>query len=303
LPDKTFIENDGYVSILSKNYARSVAAIKDGVSYRWTMLPNYGRELSSMKVMPNDPDAGYENARIPGQNAPFLEYNVYLKTPGAIDIITQWAPTNGNDPRQLTTHDYAVSLGDEEPQRVRTLERNYLVNNAGGIPWADGAEAATHTLITRNNGGASMSSHTVAEPGVYKIRIYMVNDGLTLQKILVGTSVLERTTVAQANNLLDTMTAERFSSPSYTTPTLLTGNRSNYQNALAGAATTATTSGTLSSYFGPPESPCVSLPKKWQGTWASAQYYGDMSNRDAGIRGAGTVALTLPGATRNCPDK
>ena len=256
LPNKTFIETDGYISILSKNFAQSVPATKNGISYEWTKLPNYGRELSSMKVMPNDPNAGYGNARIPGEDSPYLEYNVYIKTPGAIDIITQWAPTNGNDARQLTTLDYAVSLGNEAPQRVRSLGRDFYVNNAGNIPWADGAEAATRTIITRNNGGACMSAHAVTKPGVYTIRIYMVNDGLTLQKILVGTSILPRTTVAAAT-VTDTMTGERFSSPAYTTPTLLTGNRYNYHNAVAGTATTASTAGTLATYFGPPESPCV----------------------------------------------
>ena len=257
LPDKTFIETDGYISILSMNFARSVPATKNGIRYVWTELPNYGRELSSMKVMPNDPNAGYGNARIPGEDSPYLEYNVYIKTPGAIDIITQWAPTNGIDARQITTLDYAVSLGNETPQRVRTIWRNFLIGNIGNVPWADGVESATHTIITRNNGGACMSAHEVAEPGIYTIRIYMVNDGLTLQKILVGTNKLSRTTVAAGINYTDTMTGERFNSPVYTTPTILTGSRSSYQNAVAGTAATATTPGTLATYLGPPESPFV----------------------------------------------
>jgi hypothetical protein len=257
LPDKTFVETNGYISILSKNFARSVAAEKNGVSYQWTELPDYGRELSSMKVAPTALDAGYNSGRTPGVDSPYLEYNVYIKTPGDIDIITQWAPTNGMDPRQLTTLNYGVQLGDKEtPQIVNSLSRNYLVTNAGGIMWADGVESATRTITLRNNGIRNMSRHTVSEPGLYTLRIYMVNDGLTLQKILVGTSKLARTTVAAVTNQTDTMTASRVDFPEYTVPTILTGQRD--------GANTNNTPGTFTEpnvpYFGPPESPSTKAP-------------------------------------------
>jgi lysophospholipase L1-like esterase len=288
LPEKTFVETDGYISILSKHYADSVAKEKDGVTYRWTELPGYGRELSSMKVTPTALDAGYGAGRTPGVDAPYLEYNVYIKTPGVVDIITQWAPTNGMDPRQLTTLGYGVQLGDdEEPQIVNSLARNFLVTNGGGIMWADGAESATRTITLRNNGIRDISQHTAAESGVYTLRIYMVNDGLTLQKILVGTSTLARSTVNAANNQLDTMTNIRFNYPAYTTPTILTGQRDG-----TGASNAA--------YFGPPESfytKAEAADAHWVGTWGAGQYYGDTAGTDAGVRQAGGVALTLPDAT------
>jgi lysophospholipase L1-like esterase len=289
LPDKTFVETDGYISILSKHYASSVPAEKDGVTYQWTELPDYGRVLSSMKVMPTALDAGFGGGRTPGVDAPYLEYNVYIKTPGDIDIITQWAPTNGMDPRQLTTLNYGVQLGDdEEPQIVNSLARNFLVTNGGSIMWSDGAESATRTITLRNNGARNISQHTVTEPGVYTLRIYMVNDGSTLQKILVGTNTLARSTVAVLNNQLDTMTNVRFNYPAYTTPTILTGQRDG-----TGASNAA--------YFGPPESYCTEKKSDagahWVGTWASAQYYGDPGSSDGGTRDAGNAALTLPGAT------
>jgi lysophospholipase L1-like esterase len=286
LPDKTFIETDGYVSILSKNYAKSVSATKNGVTYEWTNLPNYGRELSSMKVSPNALDAGFNSGRVPGVDAPYLEYNVYIKTPGAIDIITQWAPTNGMDPRQLTTINYGVQLGDDTPQVVNSLSRNFLVTNGGSIMWADGAESATRTITLRNNGVRNISQHNITAPGVYTLRIYMVNDGLTLQKILVGTNTLARSNVAAANNATDTMTAARFNYAAYTTPTILTGSRDGQNN-------------TNAAYLGPPESfftDAASVPQ-WVGTWGSGQYYGDTAGTDSGVRSAGTVALTLPGST------
>lgn len=246
LPPRTFVETDGYISILSKNYARSVPAEKDGVTYEWTQLPNYGRELSSMKVMPTALDAGYQGARVPGVDSPYLEYNVYIETPGTIDVITQWAPTTGVDPRQIATINYGVSLGGDEPQIINALSRDFYVNNAGGLRWSDGVDNATRTITLRNNGETCRSLHTVTEPGVYTLRIYMINDGLTLQKILVGTEKLERTTVAARNNVTDYETKEIFIYPARTTPTLLTGSRE--------STGSTSTNNTNAAYFGPPES-------------------------------------------------
>ena len=229
LPHKTFVETDGYISILSTSYAKSIAAEKDGINYQWTQLLGYGREGASMKVMPTALNAGYGKGRTPGLDSPYLEYNVYIKTPGEIDIITQWAPTNGMDPRQLNVLQYGVSLGEDEPQIVNTLSQNYSVENSSDTMWADGVENAVHTMTLRSGESCCMSRHKTEKPGVYTLRIYMVNDGLTLQKILVGTENLERTTVDTA--------------PACTVPTILTGSL-------------ASITGTNAAYLGPPESYC-----------------------------------------------
>jgi len=254
LPAKTFVETpEGYISMLSTSFAKSVAANKNGISYEWKQLPNYGREFSAMKVTPTDPDCGYNMARTPGVNSPYLEYNIYVKTPGQLDIVTQWAPTNGMDARQIHTVQYAVQLDNAAPVTVNTLGLNFFVNNAGGIRWADGAESATRTITGRNNGPVCFNQIANVPAGFHTIRIYMVNDGLVLQKVLVGTSkITQRTTVAQATGT-NTMTSTSVTFPAYTLPTILFGTRDGTTANIAGVAGAAS-SATLSSFLGPPES-------------------------------------------------
>ena len=283
LPINTFVETpEGYISMLSTSFAASVAKEKNGVSYQWTQLPHYGREFSSMKVAPTNPNAGYGagKAHTPGLggDSPYLEYNVYLKTSGTIDIITQWAPTTGMDPRQISTLQYAVQLDSANPLTVNTLGSGYSV---GSSRWGDAVESNTLTVTGRST-GVCVSSIAGVAAGQHTIRIYMVNDGLVLQKVLVGTSKITQRT----SNL----------------PTMLVGSCSGTAATLASAAGSAT-SATLSSFIGPPESFCTRTEPdpfknfEWVGTWGAGQYYGDTSGTDAGVRDAGTAALTLPNST------
>ena len=236
LPDKTFIETDNYISILSNNYARSVPATKDGVEYKWETLPDYGREKSSVKVTPTNPNAGYGTGRAhtPGVNSPYLEYNIYVKTPGTVYVITQWAPTNGVDPRQLSTLNYAVQMDNGAISTVNSLRSSFAVSGSG---WTPGVENAVHTFTNENGGVRCISSHTGVTAGLHTIRIYMVNDGIVLQKLLVGAGLPTNTSYGA------------------TAPTLLVGSNS--------SGTTAV----FQSYFGPPQTGYTGMPAVDRSDW------------------------------------
>ena len=222
LPLMTFIETDNYMSILSNNYAKSVPAVKDGIEYQWTTLPDYGRERSSVKVTPSNPNAGYgvDKAHTPGVNSPYLEYNIYVKTSGPIQVITQWAPTNGIDPRQISTLNYAAQLDDGPITTVNSLRSNFSVSGTG---WSSGVESAVHTFNNENGGSRCISTYSNVSSGIHTIRIYMVNDGIVLQKLLVGAGLPTTTSYGA------------------TAPTLLVGSAS------------TGTSAVFRSYLGPPE--------------------------------------------------
>jgi hypothetical protein len=240
LPTKTYIETEGYVSILSKNYANSVAA-SDGA--KWQILPNYGREESSVKVQPDQLDSH----RTPGSNAPYLEYNVYITTPGDIDIVTQWAPTTGPDPDYLTRLRYGISFNNDSIQTIHTMPPDFKVVNEGGNSWAAGVENAVRTATIRD-GGICYSKHTVSAAGLYTLRVYMVDDGLVLHKILVGTKSLERanTNSRSATVSCNPTTREKTSTTSTTTiaavslPKIFIGSQQS-------------TGASYDTYFGPPE--------------------------------------------------
>jgi hypothetical protein len=240
LPSKTYIETDGYISILSTNFAKSVEGV-DGA--KWEVLPFYGRERSSVKVCPSVIDGHLT----PGKDAPYLEYNVYIRTPGDIDIVTQWAPTSGWDPSYLTRLRYGVSLNNDTIQIVHTLPIDYYVTGGDKVEWGAGVETAVRT-VRSNEGDICYSKHKVTEAGLYTLRIYMVDDGLVLQKILVGTNTLERmnTTGHSANVFCDPETRERTTEkkavtiPAVSLPRMFVGMR-------------VMTTGSYWTYFGPEE--------------------------------------------------
>ena len=199
LPEMTFVEQDNYISILAEHYAASVPATVQGivldknrqqvtktVTYEWTQLPGYGREGSSVKVMPSALNGGYNTIFVPGTNSPYLEYNIYVKTAGTIYVVTQWAPTNPVDQNQPTIMRYAAQIDSGSIVTMNTVRTDLSVTSKSA-GWGEGVEQAVHTATNTNTGGARcVTSHSSVTAGFHTIRIYMVNDGLTLQKILVG---------------------------------------------------------------------------------------------------------------------
>jgi hypothetical protein len=99
------------------------------------------------------------------------------------------------------------------------------------------------------NGSICHSKHTVSSAGLYILRIYMVGDGLVLQKILVGTKVLERANTEEQRREInvDPETRENIKNevsvdiPSVSIPRIFIGSKQE------------PTTGSVDSYFGPPE--------------------------------------------------
>lgn len=111
LPLGTFIESDGYISIEAEHYASSIPF----EGYQWHKIDNYGRTLSSMKVFPTlgpvwtPPDA------------PCLEYEVYVTTPGYVTVTVYTAPTNNlNRQRGLC---YGIAFDDQPIQVIDTFPK------------------------------------------------------------------------------------------------------------------------------------------------------------------------------------
>lgn len=242
LPEKTFVETDGYVSILSKNYAKSVKA-SDGSG--WEVLPGYGREESAVKVVPTQ----LNGSRTPGSNSPYVEYNVYIRTPGQIDVVTQWAPTNGPEFQRATRVRYGVSFNNDTIKTVHTLPPDFrILSESNDITsWGSGVENAVHTATVRD-GDVCHSTHTVSAPGVYSLRIYQVDDGLVLYKILVGTNTLERASTNSRTVSINvnpdtrelTSTNVSVTIPAVSLPRIFIGSQ-------------AGTGGSYDTYLGPPE--------------------------------------------------
>ena len=161
-----FVEDDGFVSIEAGHYTRET----DAGANRWIKIDDYGRTLSGMRAtVPVDaPDA------VPGKDSPCLAYRMYLFDTGTVDVDAIVGPTLNFVPGRGLR--YAVSFDDEPPQIVTLVPQNYNAQN-GNRDWEKSVE---------DNARFSRTTHSVAEPGYHTLKIWMVDPGVVLEKLVVN---------------------------------------------------------------------------------------------------------------------
>ncbi|HTY86188.1 MAG TPA: glycosyl hydrolase 115 family protein [Candidatus Acidoferrum sp.] len=160
-----FVEGEGCVSIEPEHYTAKV----DVGARRWMKIDDYGRTLSGMRA-----EAPVDLPSVtPGSDSPTLEYRLYLfsTNPPAVTAIT--APTlNFVAGRGLR---YAVSFDDEPPQTVTLVPENYTAQN-GNADWEQSV---------KDNARFGHSTHPPLKPGDHTLKLWMVDPGVVLQKIVV----------------------------------------------------------------------------------------------------------------------
>jgi hypothetical protein len=155
-----FVEADGYVSIEAEHYTGK----HDTADARWEKIDEYGRTLSSMAVFPVTA-ASVE----PSQDAPCLEYRMYLFDSGKADMEAIVAPTLNFVPGRGLR--YAVSFDEQPVQVIDVLAHNSTRD------WE---------TAVKDNVRWSHSSHTVEKPGYHTLKFRMVDPGVVLQKLVVN---------------------------------------------------------------------------------------------------------------------
>lgn len=171
LPSMTFIESNGYISIEAEHYGENKQVNKAG----WNVVPDYGRTLSSMVMVPSTvPPAN------PPVDAPYLEYNVYVFNPGQVNVYVYTAPSlNTNRERGLS---YGISFNDQKPQIVDTFPREFDAHHF--FPWWN--------IGVKDNIRQTNTIHELEEAGWHRLRFFMVDPGVVLQKIVIDTGGLKR---------------------------------------------------------------------------------------------------------------
>jgi len=161
-----FVEGDGCVSIEAEHFT-----IKSDVgANRWIKIPNYGHTLSAMRA-----DAPADAQATPGKDSPCLEYKMYLFSTGKLEVETTVGATlNFIHGRALR---YAVSFDDETPQTVTIVPADFNAGN-GNRDWEESVE---------NNCRHVESTHTISAPGYHSLKIWMVDPGVAVEKIVVNT--------------------------------------------------------------------------------------------------------------------
>ena len=162
---KGFVEGDGFVSIEAAHYTALTGQGKN----RWINVQDYGRTLSGMRATsPVDYPAA-----VPGKNAPCLEYRMYLFDSGKVNVEGIFGPSLNFNPAHGLK--YAIAFDNQPPKIVTVVPKNY--NSWGfNFNWA---------LSVMDNARYSDTSLKLAKPGYHTLKIWMVNPGLVLEKIVV----------------------------------------------------------------------------------------------------------------------
>jgi hypothetical protein len=162
-----FVEGEGFVSIEPKHYTRKT----DVGGNRWIRIEDYGRTLSGMRA--TQPVAA--PSATPGKDSPGLEYRMYLFRTGAMEVVVITAPTlefvSGRGLR------FAVSWDDEPPQKVDVVSAETKARDSNRN-WEESV---------KNNAHYTAKTLAVTKPGYHTLKLWMVDPGMVLQKIVVNT--------------------------------------------------------------------------------------------------------------------
>ncbi len=100
---------------------------------------------------------------------------MYLFTSGDIEVNPVFAPSLNFMPDRDVR--YAISIDDEKPQIITLLPRDYDAKN-GNTDWEQSVS---------DNFRIGSSHHSINIPGYHTLKIWMVDPGIVLQKIVVNT--------------------------------------------------------------------------------------------------------------------
>jgi hypothetical protein len=166
---KGFVEDDGFVSIEPEHFTAKV----DEGDLKWIRVQDYGRTLSAMRGQgpvnfgPLDPAKG----------SPHLEYKTYFFSSGEAVVDTVLAPNLAFIPgRNLN---FAVSIDDQKPVMVTGVPTT-VTATAG--PFAKGSEWERNVKDEARIVSAKVQ---IPSSGYHTLKIWMVDPGITVQKILI----------------------------------------------------------------------------------------------------------------------
>ncbi len=168
--EMTFVESHNLVSIEAQHFSNKLS--KSGVDYK--VIDKLGRSLSSVKMFPTD--VSFEKA----QDAPYLEYKIYVNEDALYTLTAYTAPTNNME--KLSRLRYAVSFGNEEPTIKDSLHPEFIAGDHMNWHWSDGV---------LNNIRTSTTNHELTK-GVHTLRFYGIDAGLVLQKLVLSKEPLPK---------------------------------------------------------------------------------------------------------------
>jgi hypothetical protein len=174
LPDPAalvgFVEGDGYVSMEAASYTSR----HDTEERYWEWIEDYGRTHSGMRAtaVTDAPPAQS------GENAPWLEYRMYLCSAGDFETTLHMAPSLNFLPDR--DFQIGISVDDGEPQLLTVVPKEFNAEN-GNREWEKTVMDATRFV---------KGTISVREPGYHTLKIWMIDPGIVLEKIVLNTGGL-----------------------------------------------------------------------------------------------------------------
>lgn len=161
-----FVEADGYIAM----EAAGGKVVNPSAHSNWQEIPGYGRAHSAMQSLSTDIDVSMSDYK----KAAYLEYDVYFYSTGQFVVHTFAAPSNQFVPERGLR--FAISLDEQTPNVVDILQHNSHQD------WQQSVRENIRTLT---------SQIEVKRPGKHKLRIYMVDPAVVLEKVIVNTGGLK----------------------------------------------------------------------------------------------------------------
>ncbi|HEY1202191.1 MAG TPA: glycosyl hydrolase, partial [Niastella sp.] len=155
----TNVEGDGYVSIDASKYAKAI----NEEDVQWNTINYIGHTGNGVTFLPpfsRTPAFDKTNAH--------LEYNIYTTDSGAAKVMVYCSPTLPFN--ESTGLQYAISIDDETPRLINIH--------------ADNSDRAWAQSVS-DNIRISTSTHTLPKAGHHTLKIWAVDAGIVLQKIVV----------------------------------------------------------------------------------------------------------------------
>ena len=160
-------ESQGFVSMEAVHFT----ARHDAGTSTWLTVEDYGHTAGGMRATaPIDAPPAE-----PGKDAPRLDYQMHLFTPGEVTTRLTLAPSLNFLPDRAVR--IAVAIDDEVPQILTVVPAGYRAENRNR-DW--------ETAVS-NNARFVESRHRVAAAGEHTLRVWMIDPGVIVQKILVTT--------------------------------------------------------------------------------------------------------------------
>jgi hypothetical protein len=161
-----FVEGAGYVAFEAEHYTRLTPS--GNLSY--TVLPDYGRTLSAVKLSDNLAEG------LTSATAPMLEYDFYTFTPTTsskgLNLTLILSPTLNINPKKPLA--YIAQIDDKPEQR-----RQYVIDQPQpDFPVGWGIAVAQSAWLNTTSWGA-------VDTGKHTLKLWLVEANVVLQKVVV----------------------------------------------------------------------------------------------------------------------